>query len=125
KGWRWRAAINGLGAATTAVVAVEVAISKFALGAWIILLIVPALIVVLWSIRQHYLRVAQAITPETPVERARVRPRVMVPVARLNVATKQALAFAGAIAPDGAVTAVHVADSADEATDFRAEWDAW
>ena len=31
QGWRWRAAINGLGAVTTGIVSIEVAITKFAL----------------------------------------------------------------------------------------------
>src|SRR5207248_11385934 len=105
--------------------AIEVAISKFALGAWMILILIPTLIGVMWAIRQHYTRLEGALQPETPVERTKVHPRVLVPVARLNVAAQQALAFAGAIAPSGAVTAVHVADSADEASRFRVAWDGW
>src|SRR5919199_431345 len=40
-GWRWRAGINAVGAATTGLVAVTVAISKFALGAWMVLVLIP------------------------------------------------------------------------------------
>ncbi|HEV8638945.1 MAG TPA: APC family permease [Chloroflexota bacterium] len=125
RGWRRRAVINGVGAVTTAIVAVEVAISKFALGAWMILILIPALILVMWAIRKHYSRLEGTLQPETPVRRAEVHPRMVVPVARLNVAAQQALAFAGAIAPSGAVTALHVADSGEEARRFRAEWEQW
>ncbi len=125
RGWRRRAVINGVGAVTTGIVAIEVAISKFALGAWMILILIPALIGVMWSIRKHYSRIQGALEPETPTDRAHVHPRTLVPVARLDVAARQALAFAGAIAAGGAVTAVHVADSAEEASRFRGEWEAW
>ncbi|HEY3078323.1 MAG TPA: APC family permease [Chloroflexota bacterium] len=124
-GWRRRAVVNGLGALTTGVVAVEVALSKFALGAWMVLILIPALIGVMWAIRQHYARLEGALRPETPIERAKVRPRAIVPVARLNVPAQQALAFAGAIAGARSVAAVHVADSGEEARRFRAEWEQW
>src|SRR5712691_4893419 len=41
RGWRWRAAVNAIGAVTTAIVTVEVAVSKFALGAWMVLVLIP------------------------------------------------------------------------------------
>src|SRR5439155_23210747 len=105
--------------------AVEVAVSKFALGAWIVLILIPALIVIMRAIRQHYARLECDMSPETPIERAKVRPRVIVPVARLNVPAKQALAFAGAIAVKGTLTAVHVSESGDSWRRFRDEWERW
>ena len=62
-GWRWRAAINGVGAVTTGIVAIEVGISKFALGAWMVLVLVPLLIGMMWAIRQHYRRLEGARRP--------------------------------------------------------------
>ena len=52
--WRRKAAINGLGAVTTAVVAVEVAASKFLLGAWVVLLLIPIMIAGMLFIRRQY-----------------------------------------------------------------------
>ena len=43
-GWRRSAWINGFGASSTAIVTVIFAVAKFALGAWLILLIVPLLV---------------------------------------------------------------------------------
>ena len=43
-GWHRRAAINGVGAVTTGIVAIEVGLSKFLLGAWMVLVLVPVLI---------------------------------------------------------------------------------
>src|SRR5207248_1582792 len=65
--WRLRAAINGLGAVTTGIVAIEVAISKFALGAWMVLVLVPLLIGMMWAINQHYRRLESARRAETPL----------------------------------------------------------
>ena len=45
-GWRRSALINGVGAVATGIVAVVFAIAKFGLGAWIILIIVPLIVVV-------------------------------------------------------------------------------
>lgn len=120
--WRLRAAINGVGAITTGIVAIEVATSKFLLGAWIVLLLIPILIGMMWGIRRHYRRLDEAQEPETPLEATEVRPRVIVPIARFNVPARQALAFARAIARDQAVTVVHVADNREEAEALRAEW---
>src|SRR4029450_80259 len=40
-GWRRRAAVNGLGAVTTGIVAVNVAVSQFVLWAWVVRLPIP------------------------------------------------------------------------------------
>jgi amino acid transporter len=121
--WRLRAAINGVGAVTTGVVAVQVAASKFLLGAWMVLLLIPLLIGMMWVIRRHYLRLDEAERPETPLTPTEIRPRVIIPIAKLNVPAQQALAFARAIVKDQAVTMVHVADSREEAEALRAEWE--
>jgi hypothetical protein len=121
-GWRTRAAINALGALTTGGVAIFVSVSKFALGAWMVLVLIPILIALMWSIRRHYLRMDGAQRPETPLDPAEIHPRVIVPIAQLNVPAKQAIAFANAIAWGGPVAAVHVTDSEEDAHELREEW---
>src|SRR5207245_7142984 len=69
-GWRWRAAVNGLGAVTTGVVTVEVAVSKFLLGAWLVLVLIPVLIGMMWGIRQHCLRLQGAHRQQTLLDPA-------------------------------------------------------
>jgi len=122
-GWRWRAAMNGLGASATAIVAVVVGIAKFALGAWMVLVLIPVLIAMMWGIHRHYRSVEDALT----LERAKVRlprraaPRVIVPIGRLDRATLEALAFAGSITKT--VTAVHVTDDAAAAERMKDRWE--
>jgi amino acid transporter len=54
--WRRSAVINGVGATATAVVAVVFAVAKFALGAWVILVVVPILVLVMLAVRREYAR---------------------------------------------------------------------
>ncbi len=122
RGWRQRAAINGLGAITTAIVAVEVGFSKFALGAWMVLIIIPVLIGMLWAIRLHYRRMEGELRPETPLSPADLHPRVVVPIAAVNIPAQQAMALGRVIAGNGPLTAVHVTDSAEDVEPFHAQW---
>ena len=120
--WRMRAAINGIGAVTTAIVSIEVAIAKFALGAWMIAVLIPVLIALMWAISHHYRTVGDALTLErvdAPLPPISV-PNVIVPIAQLDRAALHALAFARSISSD--VTAVHVADDAGAAERMRERW---
>ena len=53
-GWRSSAFVNGFGALVTAIVLVIVAITKAAEGAWIIILMIPALVTLFTITRRHY-----------------------------------------------------------------------
>jgi amino acid transporter len=121
-GWRWRAGINALGAMTTGLVTIEVSISKFALGAWLVLALIPLMVATMWLINTHYRRIIRASRPETPLDPVAIHPRVVVPIANLNVPARQALAFARAIADERSVLAVHVTDNAEKGEALRQEW---
>jgi hypothetical protein len=124
-GWRVRVTINAVGAATTGAVAVFVAVSKFMLGAWMVLVLIPIMIAAMWAVRRHYLSIEGAQRPETPLDPAEISARVIVPISKLSVPAQQALAFARAISDERPVTAVHVADSLAEVQRMRAEWERW
>jgi amino acid transporter len=121
-GWRWRAALNGAGALATGLVAVIVGVAKFALGAWMVLVLIPLLIAVMWAIERHYRGVerALAITGEDRLPPVR-DPLVVVPISRLDRAALAALAYARSISSE--VTAVHVNDDRDEIEALRREWE--
>ena len=124
-GWQWRAMLNGLGAVVTGLVLIVVLIAKAPEGAWLIVLIIPLLVALLFSIHRTYMRTQDALVierldEELPPMRA---PVVIVPVGRLDRASARAVAFARSISP--AVRAVHVSTSEDSSTEFRRRWDAW
>jgi amino acid transporter len=123
-GWRWRAALNGTGAVATGVVAVIVGVAKFALGAWMVLLLIPLLIGVMWAIGRHYRSVDEALAVSWKAEPLPSRvPRVIVPISRLDRAAFNALAYARSISTD--VTAVHVTDERDDLEEMRRRWEEW
>ena len=57
-GWRRGLAINGLGAVTTGVIVLVVAASKFTSGAWLVMILVPMLVGLMWAIHVHYQRLS-------------------------------------------------------------------
>jgi amino acid transporter len=122
-GWRKRALVNGIGALTTGLVAIEVAGSKFLLGAWIVLLLIPLLITVMLFIhRQYQSSTAQlAVAPDVRLPGPRREERVVVPVSGVSRAVVQALNVARSITSD--VLAVLVTDNPAEATRIRERWD--
>jgi hypothetical protein len=124
-GWRWRMALNAVGAAATATTLAVVATTKFTHGAWMVLLVLPFLVLLLYAIHGHYRSVADALTVEDLDEPLPppAPPAVVVPVARLDRAALRALAFAASISPD--VRAVHIATSEASAAAFRRRWERW
>ena len=55
-GWRHGLAINGIGALTTSVVAVVIALTKFTHGAWAVMVFVPATVWLLVRMHRFYAR---------------------------------------------------------------------
>ncbi|MBI2305175.1 MAG: APC family permease [Chloroflexi bacterium] len=125
RSWQWRALLNGTGAVATGIVAIVVGVAKFSLGAWMVLVLIPVLIAVMWAIYRHYRSVEATLTldrPDVPLPQ-RQPPQVIVPVSRLDQATLQALSFARSISPD--VTAVHVTDEPDKTEEMKRRWERW
>jgi len=108
-GWRWRAAVNGTGAVATGLVAVVVVESKFAQGAWAVMVAIPVLIVCFYGVRRHYAMVARrlragiaAVSAAPPATN-----RVVLYVEEYDAALEQAVRYARAISGDR-FTAIHV-----------------
>ena len=122
RGWRRRAAINGVGAVTTGVVAIEVASAKFLLGAWIVLILIPILIALMLFIRRQYRSSARqlAVRPDIRLPGPHREERVIVPVPGINRAVVQAVNVARSIAPD--VRAVMISDDPEQAARGRERW---
>lgn len=120
--WRGRALVNGLGAITTGVVAIEVAISKFALGAWVVLLLIPILIAAMLFIRGQYRSTARqlAVRDDIVIRDLRRDERVVVPVPGIDRAVIQAVNVGRSIARD--VEAVLVSDDPAAAASVRERW---
>lgn len=126
KGWQLRMAINGFGAVCTAVVMVVFAVTKFREGAWVVLILTPALVTVFFSIHHHYKRLAKKLSLEeslgTPPPHT-IRHRVIMPVSGVHQGTLAALRYARMLSDD--VTAVHVSIEPADAEKVRKKWEKW
>jgi len=125
RNWRVAAFFNGTGAIATAIVAVVVGVAKFGLGAWMVMVLIPILIALMWGIHHHYRTVedALALDPSDVPPPAFVAPHVVVPLSRLDRGTAQAISFARSISSDVAV--VHVTDDSRQAAEMKRTWERW
>ncbi len=88
-------AINAAGAVCTAVTLVVVLVSKFAEGAWVMMLLIPGLLFLFNAVHAHYLMVGREVATNTPLDaRGLVPPLVLVPVRGWSSITRKALRFA-------------------------------
>ncbi|HXT15333.1 MAG TPA: APC family permease [Gemmatimonadaceae bacterium] len=122
-GWRWRAGLNGLGAAATALVAIVQVVTKFTAGGWIVVVIIPVIIYVLKRIHSHYEHFAEEVryTGQSPL--MFLHHTVVVPVNGITKPAAGALVYATTISED--VRAAYIEVDAAATADLRRQWDAW
>src|SRR5262249_10858475 len=109
KGWRRRAALNAVGAATTALVTAIVIATKFLDGAWMVIVAIPLLILVFYGVRRHYRSVGRRLRAKARAVLAsrEVENDVVLYVERLDAATREALWYAQTISKRS-LRAIHV-----------------
>lgn len=119
KGW-----MNAVGALATGITLFVVGTNKFADGAWITVLLIPALVVGFLKIRAHYRDVAHQLSLRE-MSPSLLRPfppmRVVVPIADVNRATVDAINYAQSISKN--VTAVYVELEPGGGQRIRDEWE--
>jgi hypothetical protein len=100
---------NGLGAVATGVALLVIVVAKFAEGAWITLLVIPAFIALLQRIRRYYVRLEQKVHDPTPLTlRPAQPPIVLVAIEDWNQLSDHALMLALTLSPH--VLGVHLAE---------------
>lgn len=122
KGWKLGAAINSVGACATFVVLCVVVVSKFAIGAWIPVMLIPIIIAVFKSINRHYRHVAAAIAVPDGYRTREKQHTVVVLVGNVHKGVLEAITYARSLAPDR-LMAVSVVHSADQRDAIDAEWE--
>ena len=93
-GWRASAALNLVGALATGAVLLVVVVTKFTVGAWVVLVLGPAVVLAMIGVRRHYDAYEAAVVgmglhpqPQRPV-------RVIVLEDRVDAATAASVAYA-------------------------------
>ena len=150
--WRKAALTNAVGAALSAIVLAITAITKFAHGAWLVVLLIPLIVGACRKIHAHYQDAHEALIPpigdrhgeralapqplapqhqpatDGDVQKDATDPRdmrnlVVVAVAAIDAASLHALAYAASLAQP--VLAVHISADEDEAARFHWYWHTW
>ena len=118
---RRKQALSAFGALVTGVVFVIVLLTKFAQGAWIVVLAAPVLFATMKAIERHYSYVARELAPSASGVAMPGRIHAVVLISNLLAPALRALAFAEATSP-GSVRAVKVAtEDGDDA--LAREWE--
>src|SRR6476646_1523048 len=123
EGWRVGLAINGVGAVATGVVLAIVARTKFAEGAWVILILAPVLVVLLVRMNHQYEREKRVLERDLkafspPASRP---PITILLVEDLDPKTVHALQYARTIRSERTI-AVHVEEDRTRTQALEAAW---
>jgi amino acid transporter len=116
-------AINAIGAVSTGVTTAIVLIAKFTEGAWITVLLIPGLILLMYSVHRHYERIERATALDRPVKVDNIcDPLILIPIERLSTVTEKTLRFAWSISKE--ITFVHVQcdDDDEDAENLQQQW---
>jgi len=119
-GWKKSTAINTFGATVTGVVLCVVVATKFGrppeAGAWIIIVAIPLVMWLMYSIHKHYTNVSHQLEDEArrPVGRRPGHQNMVIYVDRIDTAVARAVGYARSVRPSSMValsahTTVHAA----------------
>ncbi len=124
--WKRSLFFNGVGAMTTSCILVVIAATKFLLGAWMVILFIPLLVMVFLHIHQHYMMVKQqlSLTGKHPSgELKKLKHTVVVPVSGMHEGVLEALRYALSISDE--IRACYVETDPKRTEHMTTEWQKW
>jgi amino acid transporter len=124
RGWRFSVLISVVGAIATFIVMMVVIISKFSIGAWIPVVLIPIVVVAFKSVKRHYAHVAEQlrVDPAFVEDQAVPHHGVVVLVGGVNQSSLAAIRYARSVGAEDSV-AVTVAIDEDHAERIREQWE--
>jgi hypothetical protein len=112
--------LNGLGAVATGITVLVVLVAKFTEGAWITVLLIPAMILLMYGVKRHYDRVQKKTGLDRPVNvEALCAPWVVLPIDRWDAVTERGLRFAWSLSTD--IRVLHV-ECGEHSEDLCQRW---
>jgi amino acid transporter len=122
-GWRWRWVLNAMGAATTGVVMLVIATTKFTHGAWMVVLLIPLLVLIFVMIHRHYADVARQLSLDDFGGPPPIEHTVLVLVGDLHRGVAAALRYAQTLS--ASVKAVYVELDPERTHRLEEKWGKW
>ncbi len=120
--WLLKLVTNGIGTMLTAVVTLVFAYTKFADGAWIVIVVIPIAIIVFTAIHRHYKGLARKLSLDEYTSRPRIaHQRVILTISGVHRGTLEGLRFARSLSDD--ITAVYVSLDEKEAERVADKWE--
>ncbi len=111
----WRLGLNALGALTTGLVLLIIAVVKFQEGAWLVVVAVPAVMLLFWKTRRHYFELQTELTLSDFEKPRMARHTVLVPVPmHLNRVVLTAIEYAKSISRDVIAVTVNTGEAKAE-----------
>ncbi len=124
RSWRSKMIINGFGSILTFVVMIVFSVTKFKDGAWVVVILTPALVGVFSLIHGHYKRFAKKLSLEEYQPESHVmHQKVIMPISGVHKGTLAALRFARTLTDD--ITVVNISSDPDETAKLQAKWQLW
>jgi amino acid transporter len=127
-GWAGRAVVNGVGALFTMAALVIELVSKFTEGAWLVVIVVPALVLMFSRIHTIYARMGSALQiGQIPARPERRTALVVVPVGSMSRLVREGISAALSLGDEVIAVNVCYDDPDDEGISARLheEWDRW
>ena len=126
QGWRYRLAINAVGAVLTGVIAIVVTSVKFTSGAYLVVILIPTMVGIMLFIRHQYDGQAREleVRDDLVFDSVHRDQRVVIPVNGINRSVVQAVLFGRSLASNPSLLqAVFVTTDLDVADRLRERWE--
>jgi amino acid transporter len=122
-GWWWRWWLNAVGSATTGLVMLVIAGTKFTHGAWLVVLLIPLLVAGFLMVHRHYNEVAGQLSLDGYGGPPPLQHTVLVLVGDLHRGVIQALQYARSLSPSA--KAVYVELDPEKTRRLEEKWGKW
>jgi amino acid transporter len=122
KNWRLHIAISAVGAVCTFVVMCVFAVTKFADGAWLVVILIPLLVMIFFRIHRHYQEVARSLSMQsvTPLDDVPRDVLTLVLIDDVHAETVRMINFAKSMKHTW--KALHIGTNPEKAEKVRQKW---
>jgi amino acid transporter len=122
--WRVKMSVNAIGAITTALVLVIVALTKFTEGAWIVLVVLPAITFGCLAVKRHYNQMSDELAIDYSTDKPSAHHVLtIVLISGIHRVVLNTISFAQSLNTD--VIAVYVGFSEEDIEKMEQKWEDW